>query len=418
MTLAIEAGQTIEQVVPEAAAVNLAEVLDRVKRAPDLAPFCDEVIEFCAQFSRALFKDAAALKFPELQALAFWMRKAELVRLRDSFEGSKRPDAILVPQGLAFHIPPANVDTIFVYSWLLSVLAGNKNVIRLSPKVTSQTDILCRLFNQTLEASPETMRYSTVMLRYGHEREITEAISVAADVRVIWGGDRSVRAIREVPLPPHARELTFPDRYSFAVIRASRYLALAKPESPVERVQVAEQFYNDTFWFDQMACSSPHLLFWEGSQQDVRAASTRFLEDIREHAERKQYEVQPATRMNRFTFACQEALKGHASTYEDLGVLTVLGVDRFDQLSRDHCGGGLVFQYRLRDLAELVPFVARRDQTMTYFGFERDELTDFAHKLNGHGIDRIVPLGQALNFNRFWDGNDLLLQFMRYVYIA
>lgn len=412
MTAIIEAGQMIEQVVPETAKVSLGEVLERLKQAPGLAPFSDEVIEFCAQFSRALFKDAAALKFPELQALAFWMRKAEMVRLRDSFDASRRPDALLVPQGVAFHIPPANVDTIFVYSWLLSVLAGNKNVIRLSPKVSAQTDILCRLFNQTLKTSPESMRYSTVMLRYGHEREITEAISSAADVRVIWGGDRSVHAIREIPLPPHARELTFPDRYSFAVIRAARYLALENRQS------LAEQFYNDTFWFDQMACSSPHMVFWEGSEDEVRMASGHFLADVRAHAERKQYEVQPATRMNRFTFACQEALEGHASTYEDVGVLTVLGVERFSQLSRDHCGGGLVFQFRLQELDDLVPFVARRDQTMTYFGFEREELTGFANKLNGRGIDRIVPVGQALNFNRFWDGNDLLLQFMRYVYIA
>jgi hypothetical protein len=412
MTAAAEVGSVIEQVVPETATVDLADVLDRLKRAPGLPPFSGEVIEFCTQFSRALFKDAEALKFPELQALAFWMRKAELVRLRDSFEASRRPEALLVPQGVAFHIPPANVDTIFVYSWLLSVLAGNKNVIRLSPRVSVQTDILCRLFNQTLTASPETMRYSTVMLRYGHEREITQAISATADVRVIWGGDRSVRTIREIPLPPPARELTFPDRYSFAVIRAARYLSMENPQS------LAEQFYNDTFWFDQMACSSPHLVFWEGNEQDVRAAAAPFLAGIRDHAARKQYEVQPATRMNRFTFACQEAIESRASTYEDLGVLTVLGVDRFDQLSRDHCGGELVFQYRLHALDELVPFVARRDQTMTYFGFERDELTAFAHQLNGRGIDRIVPMGHALNFNRFWDGNDMLLQFMRYVYIG
>jgi hypothetical protein len=256
------------------------------------------------------------------------------------------------------------------------------------------------------------MRFSTVMLRYGHERDITEAISAAADVRVIWGGDRSVKAIREIPLPPHARELTFPDRYSFAVISAATYLEMEN------RQTLAEQFYNDTFWFDQMACSSPHLVFWVGSVEEVEAASSEFMAGVQVHAERKHYEVQAATRINRFTFACQEALEDRASSYHDLGVLTVLDVKRFDQLSRDHCGGGLVFQYRLQELTQLVPFVARRDQTMTYFGFERDELTGFAQKLNGRGIDRIVPVGQALNFNRFWDGNDLLLQFMRYVYLA
>lgn len=412
MTSISEVAGKIEQVVPETATVELAVVLDRLRQAPSLVPFSDEVMEFCSQFSRALFKDAAALAFPELQALAFWMRRAELVRLRDSFEASKRSETLLVPQGVAFHIPPANVDTIFVYSWLLSVLAGNKNVIRLSPRVSPQTEILCRLFNAVLAISPAAMSHSTLMLRYGHEREITEAISAVADIRVIWGGDRSVRTIREIPLPPHAHELTFPDRYSFALIRAASYLALNNRRS------LAEQFYNDTFWFDQMACSSPHLIFWQGSVADVHEAAEQFLTDVREHAVRKQYEVQAATRMNRFTFACQEALEGRATTYEDLGVLTVLGVDRFEQLSRDHCGGGLVFQYRLGELGELADFVARRDQTMTYFGFDRAELLEFAASLNGRGIDRIVPVGQALNFNRFWDGNDLLISFMRYVHIV
>ncbi|MFC6804089.1 acyl-CoA reductase [Deinococcus caeni] len=39
-----------------------------------------------------------------------------------------------MPRGLVFHVPPANVDTIFIYSWLMSVLAGNRNVIRLSSR--------------------------------------------------------------------------------------------------------------------------------------------------------------------------------------------------------------------------------------------------------------------------------------------
>ena len=81
------------------------------------------------------------------------------------------------------------MDTIFIYSWLLSVLAGNRNIIRLSLRVSPQTEILCRLFNQTLEATPDSLKDSTLMIRYGHEREITQALSAVVDVRVIWGGD-------------------------------------------------------------------------------------------------------------------------------------------------------------------------------------------------------------------------------------
>jgi hypothetical protein len=403
---------TVEQVVPAAGNVDLPAAMASLLQRGSLEPFGDEIIEFCASFSRAIFKDREALQHPELQALAFWMRRAELFRLREAFADLERPDALLAPRGVAFHIPPANVDTIFIYSWLLSVLAGNRNVIRLSLRLSPQTEILCRLFNQTLTTAPDSLKHATLMVRYGHEREITQAISAVSDVRVVWGGDASVNAIRSVPLPPHARELTFPDRFSFAVIHAIAFLQLE------DRRPLAEQFFNDTFWFDQMGCSSPRLVFWCGSPEDAAQASAVFLEAVRRHAVQKKYKVQTATRLNRFTFACLAAMEDNASSYQDLTELTVLGLDRFEQLGREHCGGGLLFQYRVGDLLDIAAFVDRRDQTMTYFGFDKRELTDFARKLNGRGVDRIVPTGQALNFNRFWDGNDLLLEFMRYVYIA
>jgi len=403
---------TVEQIVPAAGKVDLPTALASVVQCESLEPFSDEIIDFCASFSRSIFKDREALQYPELQALAFWMRRAELIRLREAFAALERTDALLTPRGVAFHIPPANVDTIFIYSWLLSVLTGNRNIIRLSLRVSPQTEILCRLFNQTLGAAPDSLKNSTLMVRYGHEPEITQAISAVADVRVIWGGDASVNAIRSVPLPPHARELTFPDRFSFAVIRAGAYLGLE------DRRSLAEQFFNDTFWFDQMGCSSPRLVFWCGTKEDAAQAGAGFLEAVRQHAVKKNYQVQIATRLNRFTFACVAAMEGNASSYQDLTELTVLGLERLEQLGREHCGGGLLFQYRVGDLLEIVPFVNRRDQTMTYFGFDKHELTSFARKLKGRGVDRIVPTGQALNFSRFWDGNDLLLEFMRYVYIA
>ena len=38
-------------------------------------------------------------------------------------------------------------------------------------------------------------------------------------------------------------------------------------------------------------------------------------------------------------------------------------------------------------------------------------------RLNGNAIDRVVPIGQALQFHRFWDGYDLLQEFCRCVYL-
>jgi hypothetical protein len=56
---------------------------------------------------------------------------------------------------------------------------------------------------------------------------------------------------------------------------------------------------------------------------------------------------------------------------------------------------------------------------LTQFGFSETELLDFAARAASSGaIDRIVAFGQALTFDRFWDGYDLLQAFTRTVRVA
>ena len=45
-------------------------------------------------------------------------------------------------------------------------------------------------------------------------------------------------------------------------------------------------------------------------------------------------------------------------------------------------------------------------QTLTYFGVKKNLLDTFA-KSNLSGIDRIVPIGQALEISLVWDGYDI-----------
>ena len=42
----------------------------------------------------------------------------------------KYENYLLLSRGVVFHIAPKNVDTIFVYSFVLSLLCANKNIIR------------------------------------------------------------------------------------------------------------------------------------------------------------------------------------------------------------------------------------------------------------------------------------------------
>lgn len=406
----------IHQVIPSAGLVSVSELVAHLaaRRHDTNRPFSPETLKFCSDFSSALFADIEARRFPEIQALAFWMRKARLARLQSELAALALAGTVPVPCGLVFHIPPANVDTIFIYSWLLSFLAGNRNIIRLPANASEQTEIIVRILSQVLRGQDDRIAQNTTIVRYGHEREVTEAISSIADMRVIWGGDESVRAIRSVPLLPHAAELTFPDRYSFSAIAALAYLRL----EPEARTSLAGLFYNDLFWFDQMACSSPRLMVWCGEPDICREASHDFYRELAGHILKKGYSSGAGGPVRKLTFACQAILDDRVSSRAVYGhELSVLGIDELSSFRRTSCGGGVLFQFHARALEELAGFVDRCDQTLTYFGFAPAELGNLAGLLNGRGLDRIVPIGQALTFGRFWDGYDLLQAFTRRVHI-
>ena len=73
---------------------------------------------------------------------------------------------------------------------------------------------------------------------------------------------------------------------------------------------------------------------------------------------------------------------------------------------RGNCG--YFFEYDVKNLNEITHIINGKYQTMTYFGMEKSFLKDFVidNKLNG--IDRIVPIGQALDISLTWDGFDIV----------
>ena len=102
----------------------------------------------------------------------------------------------------------------------------------------------------------------------------TASFSSICDVRIIWGGDETISQIRENALPPRAFDVTFSDRYSICVINADKYIDEKEPG------KIANGFYNDTYLFDQNACTSPHLVIWIGANANVETAQLIFWDNL------------------------------------------------------------------------------------------------------------------------------------------
>lgn len=402
--------------VPATGPQPLAALLARLTDGPRGEPFADDVVELCSRFAQRLISDPVARVHPELMTLGFFMRKTELMKMKREFEAGGRPDVVRVPHGLVFHVPPANVDTLFVYSWLWSVLAGNSNLVRLSSRGSPVTDHLCDLLGGELErADMAGPRARVAMVQYPHDDAITAAISARAGLRVIWGGDASIAAIRRAPLQPYARDLTFADRWSLLALGAEAVASLH--DTGIE--QLAERVFNDVFWFDQLGCASPRLCLWIGERPLVSEARARLWPAVAQVAASRGYRPEVSARLGRELFIHRAILDGPVIARTDFGPsLAVLRVDRLDGLRRDHPGMGLLFEASAPALASIERWIDRKDQTLTHFGLSRQDLLGLAERLAGRGLDRIVPVGQALHLARFWDGYDLGAEFVRNVHVV
>lgn len=390
---------------------GIAAFLDTTRHAR-AEPFSPGRMAALARLSAALLADPLLRKDPASVSVAYWLRRAQLARLAEEHarRAAAEPDVLRVPVGRVLHLAPSNVDTLFIYSWALAYLCGNANVVRLSQESGVVVEALLRVIG-AVAAEDVELRTWNRFVTYGHDDAITGALSAWCAHRVVWGGDATVAAIRPLPLPSHASERVFGSKYSFSVIDAGRWQAA----SAEVRAQVASGFFNDLFWFDQMACSSPQVVFWLGTPATAEAAAGDFERVLQAEVERRRFVSPVSSAVHRRAYAF-----GLAATSDVRVVLEhpgFVGVHLRDRtvLDKEVCGGGLVRHVPVAGLSEILAFVDESDQTVTHWGLDADTLRELGLGGGLRGLDRVVPIGEALAFDVVWDGFHLIDDVLRRV---
>ena len=300
----------------------------KAKHAPVLMPFSDEVMSFLQDLSDLLMKEGR--QYADVMAFAFWCRRAALRRYRDRYP---ERDCRL-GRGLLFHIAPSNVPAMFAYSLAAGLLAGNKNIVRLSDKPFVQADLITDAIEKVIRSRHPHLEDYIYLMRCGHDRQVIASISAAADTRVIWGGDQTIREIRKAALGHRATEILFADRYGICVISSEDYLQSEEKDLLIRR------FYNDTYLFDQNACTSPQVLIWTGRRAEE--AGKDFWSRLKELADRE-YQIEPAqitAKLSAFMeAAASRPLRLKSSLHEPK--LMVAGVSAIEEsLMQYRCGSG------------------------------------------------------------------------------
>jgi hypothetical protein len=401
----------IQQRFPAGGDIEVSVLLDELEVEPEggrLVVGDPRVIDFLAGFARRLLTPAGVRRFPELASLGFFLRRAEVNAALDGLRGDLR--GVRFPRGLVFHVPPANVDTIFVYSWALSALAGNRNVVRISPRAAGAAERALEALNEALAEAHPAVGQTQRMVTYGHDDVVTATLSAACNLRVIWGGDRAVSDVRRHPLAPRARDLTFPDRTSFAAISVKGW----QQASQAARWEAVQAFFNDAYWFDQAACASPRVLFWVGDEDAAAVAGEEFFGHLRAVVDARGHVTEPAMAVAKRVSAYGAAADGFVRSIRLLGnEIAVLDLTEAAAVPSGWLGTGTFLQATVPGFDALAAAVGPKDQTCSYFGFGVHELEMLAVGLGARGIDRVVPVGSALSFSAVWDGYDLLAELTR-----
>jgi len=374
---------------------------------PDI-PFSDISIIFLDELSKILRESAESKVFADLMAFSFWCRKSHINKLK--LEQRDRNQRL--GRGLAFHITPSNVPLNFGYSFIFGLLSGNSNIVKVPSKEFPQSKLLFKTINDLLQrGNYQSLLKKTSFVRYDNKSEITEYFSSLSDARLIWGGDSTINNVRQYQTPVRCIDIPFSDRYSLCVINTD-YLSQKKS---TELKNVIERFYNDSYIMDQNACSSPHLIVWLGGKN--QKVKNQFWELLDAHV-RKKYNLLSVSSIDKYSRFCQNAIDLNLSfeLIKHGSHIYRIVLDKLPENIHNYRGNcGYFFEYEAKNLDEIIHIISNKYQTLTYYGFDKSFLKNFVidNKLNG--IDRIVPLGQALDISLIWDGFDIISSLSRVV---
>jgi hypothetical protein len=296
------------------------------------------------------------------------------------------------------------VPLLGAFSWALSALLGNANWVRLSTRLGDALSPLIDVLADVSEAGREMASRTRVMLFDRDDAEAHRAMSEAADVRIAFGGREAVEAVRAYPCRWDCEDILFGPRASMAVV-----------DPALMDRSACKRLATDVAYFDQMACSSPQVVFVKGA-----AGQTGFDQFI----ERMKSAMETAS-----TGISRHSL-GPSETYQiqlDRARVVLSGGDvhcgqatRWTLAAVERPRGDVVCINRFvqlvpfDDFARIAEWIPRNIQTsVTALGDE--DFETFTRLASQCGVCRFPAPGEGNHFETPWDGAPLVCRLVRWV---
>lgn len=362
-----------------------------------------EILNFISDLGKLLKNKRSTKQYADVITFAFFCRKNNIDNLKKKYLND--PKVLRLGLGVVFHITPSNIPTNFAYSLLFGLLTGNSNVIKVPSQKFDQITIITNAINELLSKKKYFfLKEMITIVRYSNNDEITKQLSIKCDARVIWGGDTTINSLRKFPIKERSIDIPFADRYSVCFLNSDKIIKLGVNSLKL----LVQKFYNDTFVVDQNACSSPQIIFW--TKINSSKAKKIFWNSLSTYIS-KNYKPPEISAIDNYSNLCSNLLeksnliKNFKIFNKSIYTISLKKLD--DKITNLRGKWGFFYEFEINNLDKISKIINKKFQTLTYFGFEKNYFLNFMKKNKLSGIDRFVPVGQALNIELIWDGYDL-----------
>lgn len=294
------------------------------------------------------------------------------------------------PRGVVVHWLAGNVPMLGMLSLLQALFTKNASLVKL-PSTSPQMipDLLASLAETSTEVDGERLLKSVATLSLDREDPRQKELSLAADVRIAWGGQEAVDAIRSLPCAAHCQDLIFGPRTSFAVVGAEEATG-----------KIAGRVAYDVCQLQQRGCNSPHTLFVErGGGVSPEEFAACVAEGMEQHA----------TRPLDLAAGQVGALLALRAEHEMEGGAFYPGGMGWSVLYSEEKGLAEPAHYRtlfvrpIDSVEEVVACCSAKTQTVG-LALSPGRHKRLAYQLMQRGVDRCPPVGQMTLYDSPWDG--------------
>jgi hypothetical protein len=296
---------------------------------------------------------------------------------------------------MVVHWLSGNVPLLGLYSIFQAMMTKNVSLVKASSRAYRQVVLLLEDMSNVSTSNlsgSDMAKTVSVILVDRDDIKTAESMSVAADVRIAWGGHEAVSTILSLKKGIFCEDIIYGPKYSYGIV---------DNDSIKDYKQIAKRLAFDICTFDQYACSSPHTIFVQADKELVYACAEELGKNI-DFITRKMMpkDEDPQKKLDILTVRAKNKMMGNrvfASENTDWTVVVSEGG------LENACFSRVVFIKPIKDVEDVGMYNDSGKQTIGA-GLSGPDRERIAERITIKGANRITRFGEMTLFETPWDG--------------